>query len=167
MVALSSTIPSLVIPPSPRHRECQITSESGLHLASLHQFQAFGLSLPLASTPISLTSVPPIPPAKRKRIRTLHKATLEVKRQERETHDSTDTTSAWRLAVPEMNGPGGVVSEECRCLASSSNKSIRTRSSARVSQPKDAIAKPRPKLPLHPYRLPNPLQHRICRRWKV
>ncbi len=61
----------------------------------------------VASTLISLTSVPPVPPVKRKRARTLHKATLEVERQEPETHDNTGTTSAWRLDVPEMNGPGG------------------------------------------------------------
>ncbi|KAG8910443.1 hypothetical protein FRC01_006332 [Tulasnella sp. 417] len=41
-------------------------------------------------------------PAKKKRNRTAIKATLEVGRQEPETHDNTGTTSAWRLD----GGPG-------------------------------------------------------------
>ena len=50
---------------------------------------------------------PPVPPVIRKRACTLHKATLEVECQEPETPDNIGTTSAWRLDVPEMNGPGG------------------------------------------------------------
>ncbi|KAG8904777.1 hypothetical protein FRB99_001209 [Tulasnella sp. 403] len=51
-----------------------------------------------ANAPIGIPVIFPV--AKKKRVRTAIKATLEVVRQEPETHDNTGTTSAWRLDTP-------------------------------------------------------------------
>lgn len=83
-------------------------------------------------------------PAKKKRNRTAIKATLEVGRQEPETHDNTGTTSAWRLD----GGPGAAAPPMQMTIVQQDEMSIMNASTApkqpakRKRAPKVAAAAP-------------------------